>query len=57
MYISVSLAGEQWTPRAAWNQSRGFPDSEEGGRIREHVTVAAADQRRRQLTKKLDSPW
>lgn len=57
MYISVSVAGEQWTPRAAWNQSRGFPDSEEGGRIREHVTVAAADQRRRQLTKKLDSPW
>lgn len=39
------LAGEQWTPRAAGNQSRGFPDSEARRRIREHVTVAAADQR------------
>ena len=39
------LAGEQWTARAAGNQSRGVPGSEERRNIREHVTVAAAEQR------------
>ncbi len=50
------LAGEQRTSRAAGNQSRGFPDSEARRRVREHVAVAAADQRWRQLTEELESP-
>lgn len=57
MYASVCVisAGEQRTSRAAGNQSRGFPDSEERRCIREHVTVAVANECWRQFTKELES--
>lgn len=46
--------GEQWTPRAAGNQSGSFSGSEERRPIRQHVAVATAHQCRRELTKKLE---
>lgn len=56
VYISVSvLAGKQGTSRAAGNQSWGFLGSEERRRIREHIAIAVADQRWRQLTKELET--
>lgn len=53
--LSSVLAWEQWTPGAAGHQSGSFHDSEEGRHIGQHLHVPAADQRRRQSTKKLDS--
>lgn len=48
-------AGEHWTSRVTWNQPWGFSHPQERRRVREHLVVTVANQRRCQFTEKLES--